>query len=126
LRHAIEIWDSQGEPFICDRTPIDMMAYTLSEVGSETLSGDMEWELQDYLNDCRLATQRYFKHLVFVPRAIPIRSAKGKGSASLGYVDHIDALCYGLWHRSGVSGYEIDIDSLGVERRVADVVRYLN
>ena len=37
LNHAESIWFEMDESFICDRTPIDLAAYTLAEVQGNTL-----------------------------------------------------------------------------------------
>ena len=100
LDHAEKIWSEAGESFICDRTPIDMMAYTLAEVQGKTLGKELEWELQEYLRDCREATEMYFSYLFLIPPAIPIIDEAGKASPSRGYIEHIHRLCVGFFHGS--------------------------
>jgi predicted ATPase len=98
LKHAVDIWFEMDEAFVCDRTPIDMMAYTLAEVQGHTLDKELEWELAGYLRDCKEATEKYFNHLVLIPPAIPITAAMGKASLSRGYIEHIHRLCVGFFH----------------------------
>lgn len=98
LNHAVEVWFEMDEPFICDRTPIDMMAYTLAEVQGDTLDKQTEQELSDYLLLCKSATEKCFHYLFLVPPAIPIVEAKGKASPSRGYIEHIHRLCVGFFH----------------------------
>ena len=100
LNHAESIWFEMDESFICDRTPIDMAAYTLAEVQGNTLGKESEWELQDYLRDCQEVTERYFGYLFLIPPAIPFVDEIGKASLSQGYIEHIHTLCLGLFHDS--------------------------
>lgn len=102
LNHAVEVWFEMDEAFICDRTPIDMMAYTLAEVQGNTLDKELEWELAEYLRDCKEATEKYFHYLFLVPPAIPIVAAKGKASISKGYIEHIHHLCLALFQSTNV------------------------
>lgn len=126
LDHAVDIWFEMDQPFICDRTPIDMMAYTLAEVQGNTLDKDLEWELGNYLLLCKRVTKRYFGNLILVPPAIPLVDTIGKASLSKSYIDHVHYLCLGLFHESPVNGYMIERSVKELSARVADVVRYLN
>ena len=124
LDHAEKIWSGSGESFICDRTPIDMMAYTLAEVQGKTLGKELEWELQEYLRDCREATEKCFSYLFVVPPAIPIIDEVGKASPSRGYIEHIHRICVGLW--SGMlTGCQIPKDTVDLNERVKYVTEYL-
>jgi len=124
LKHAIEIWFEMDEAFICDRTPIDMMAYTLAEVQGETLDKELEWELAEYLRDCKEATEKYFHYLFLVPPAIPITAAKGKASLSRGYIEHIHLLCLALFQRT--DGSEIaELCTVSLDDRVAEVRAFM-
>jgi chloramphenicol 3-O-phosphotransferase len=125
LKHAVDVWFEMDQPFICDRTPIDMMAYTLAEVQGNTLDEELEFELSQYLYDCKEATEKYFSYLVLVPPAIPITAAKGKASLSKGYIEHIHTLVAGLFHQSPVMGYEINRANTSLNKRIADVKRFL-
>jgi len=97
LSYACNVW-AIGDSFICDRTPIDMMAYTLAEVQGHTLDKELEFELAEYLWDCQSATQQYFGYLFLVSPAIPITKASGKASLSRGYIEHIHRLCIGFFN----------------------------
>lgn len=124
LKHAVEIWFEMDEAFICDRTPIDMMAYTLAEVQGNTLDKELEWELAEYLRDCKEATEKYFHYLFLVPPAIPIVEAIGKASLSKGYIEHIHCLCLALFQRTDVPEIA-EINSVTVADRVAEIRAFL-
>ena len=100
LNHAESIWFEMDESFICDRTPIDMAAYTLAEAQGDTLDKELEWELADYLRDCQEVTERFFGYLFLIPPAIPLVDEVGKASLSQGYIEHIHRLCVGFFHDS--------------------------
>jgi len=125
LTHAVGTWYDMTEPFICDRTPIDMMAYILADVQGETLDKHTEKELQNYLHLCRLATEKHFDNLVLIPPAIPIVHEVGKASLSRGYIEHVHLLCLGMLHETPVNGYMMDREVKELGDRVSDVVRFL-
>lgn len=124
LDQAVDTWFEIDQPFISDRTPIDMFAYTIAEVQGDTLNARMESELEDYKLRCQQATEKYFGGVVLVPPAIPIIDAIGKASSSRGYIDHIHLLCLGLLHSYHITSYVIDEDVTNIEARVADVKRF--
>ena len=121
LKHAVEVWLGMDKPFICDRTPIDMMAYTLAEVQGDTLDRQTEQELLDYLVQCRISLDRDFGALVLVPPAIPIVDAIGKASPSPNYINHIHLLCLGLYNQSSIDGYIIPQHITNLNDRVANI-----
>lgn len=125
LNHAVKVWfDVDSPSFICDRTPIDMMAYTLADVRGDTLTSSLEQELEAYLTLCRGVTEKYFNRLILVPPDIPIVKAFGKASCSKGFIAHVHYLCRGLWDEAMVQGYAIEKGATELDRRVADVVRW--
>jgi hypothetical protein len=123
--HAVGTWGDMTEPFICDRTPIDMMAYTLAEVAGDTLDNRTEKELQNYLDLCRLANEKNFSHLIVVPPAIPIVDAIGKASPSRGYIEHVHVLCLGLYSQTSINGYVIPQGVTDLNDRVSNVASFL-
>jgi hypothetical protein len=125
LEYACETWFEMDTPFICDRAPIDMMAYTLSEVGGATLDEQLEVQLKNYLKRCRTATIKYFEHLFLIPPAIPIIFEEGKASLSEGYISHIHLLCTGLFYESDVDGFRIKKECIDLFERVQKISRYL-
>jgi hypothetical protein len=120
LDHADNIWFEMDQSFVCDRTPIDMAAYTLADVGGATLDKTLEQELEHYLTDCAMLTTRYFDYLFLVPPAIPIVDAIGKASPSRGYIEHIHMLCLGLFsnRHESISGAKIPVACLELGDRV--------
>lgn len=85
-----------GDNYITDRTPIDMMAYTLADVQQQTLSPEQDARLQKYLQDCINLTNRTFTVLIVVQPGIPVLFEEGKASLTKSYIDHISHLVMGL------------------------------
>jgi len=72
LEKAESIWLDIDEPsFICDRTPLDMAAYLLADVGNGELDQHTQTEIMNYLQACFNVTIQYFDKIVLIPPAIP-------------------------------------------------------
>lgn len=82
--------------FITDRTPVDMMAYTLADVKRETLSPEQDARLQAYLHKCLKVTNRVFSILIVVSPGIPLIDEPGKAPITRSYIDHIHHLILGI------------------------------
>jgi len=81
--------------FVSDRTPIDMIAYTLSDVRQETLTEEQDKRLQKYISDCYDATSRFFATLIIVQPGIAVVPDEGKATLMKSYIDHIAMLVTG-------------------------------
>lgn len=93
LRAAEEIW-SLHRHFITDRTPLDMLAYTLGDIQGRTV---VEFEaLQQYVQNCFAATNHYFGRLCVVQPGIPLIAAPGKAALNEAYIEHLNTLVLGL------------------------------
>ena len=127
LKKACDIWFEMDEPFICDRTPIDMAAYTMADIKGDTiLSPDTELRVEKYLDDCQKATEKYFSYLFLIPPAIPIIDAMGKASCSRAYIEHIHNLCLALFQRTDVSEIaEIPREYIDLSDRIEYVKKFV-
>lgn len=93
LAAAEEIWD-QHRHFITDRTPLDMLAYTLADIQGLT---QVEFAtLEDYVKHCFEATNHYFGSLCVVQPGIPLVAAPGKAALNEAYIEHLNTLVLGL------------------------------
>jgi hypothetical protein len=96
LTATTDIWAGTAGKFISDRTPIDMMAYTLADIqGMTTVDAD---ELSRYLYRCQEITNQYFSQLWIIPPAIPLIFEDGKAALNPAYIQHIHHLVMGLCH----------------------------
>ncbi|MDA3834026.1 MAG: hypothetical protein PF495_11575, partial [Spirochaetales bacterium] len=91
---AEEVWGACDGPFITDRTPLDMLAYTLGDIqGVVTVEFA---PLQAYIERCIASTNRFFCCLCVVQPGIALIPAPGKAALNLAYVEHLNTLVLGL------------------------------
>jgi hypothetical protein len=88
------VWSDAREKFITDRTPIDMMAYTLADIDGKS-SVDFS-ALEGYLGHCFRVTDSLFSHLFILQPAIPLVHEEGKAALNRAYMEHLNILMQGL------------------------------
>ena len=81
---------------VTDRTPLDLMMYTLGDIAGNTVSDDLQPRVQKYLSDCIGCTNKRFSMLLIVQPGIPVVEAPGKASTSAAYIEHCNSLVLGL------------------------------
>lgn len=84
------------QPFIADRTPIDLMAYTLADVQRQNVPSDLEKVIEQYMKDCIDVCNRHFAVLMAIQPGIKIVEEPGKAPGSYAYTEHINSLVMGL------------------------------
>ncbi|MDQ3010100.1 MAG: ATP-binding protein [Acidobacteriota bacterium] len=89
-------WQAAGENFITDRTPVDLMAYTLGDIQGETQVSYLEFDR--YVARCFEAANRFFDTLIIIQPGIPLTEAEGKAALNKAYIEHINSLVIGLCH----------------------------
>lgn len=111
--------------FVSDRTPIDLMAYTLADVQRNTLSPELSAELLQYLRRCIELTNKHFSVLVLVQPGIQLVEERGKAPANEGHMEHINAIARGLIgdERISAENFTIPRGITNLTRRVDAVVR---
>ncbi|MEZ6841369.1 hypothetical protein ABVN80_14965 [Acinetobacter baumannii] len=72
--------ESKLEPVITDRTPIDLMMYTLAAV-TDGLSDEQSQRLEAYLNKCFEVQNKYFTGVMLVQPGILWSKKKAQPSA---------------------------------------------
>ncbi|MBI5557956.1 MAG: AAA family ATPase [Deltaproteobacteria bacterium] len=120
---AEAVWQSASAAFVSDRTPIDMMAYTLADIQGAT---EVDFaELEGYLEHCFQATNRFFCGLAVIQPAIPLVHAEGKAALNRAYMEHLNVLIKGLCcdERLRCPVKFIDRGTLDLDERVAEVLR---
>ena len=91
---AEKVWSGCDGPFITDRTPLDMLAYTLGDIQGVVM---VEFApLQRYIDRCIESTNRFFDNLCVVQPGIKLVSAPGKAALNLAYIEHLNTLVLGL------------------------------
>lgn len=96
LAAAEDAWRAAEGRFITDRTPVDMMAYTLADIRGDTEVGFQD--LAAYLERCFRVTNEVFSTLVVVQPGIPLVREGGKAALNEAYIEHVNAVVLGLCH----------------------------
>jgi hypothetical protein len=94
LDAAEQIWQESGTLFVSDRTPIDMIAYTLGDIQGKT---DVNFDLlSQYIDRCFASTNKFFQRLAIIQPGIPLIYEEGKAALNAAYIEHINILVIGL------------------------------
>lgn len=119
---SIEWASYAGENVITDRTPIDLIAYTLADLDSfAELSTDQAIKLEIYLMKCAVMAARDFGKLALLPNALPVKVDPSKMRAALlpPYRQKLEALMRGYMHQQGID-FSV-IKALDLAERVEEV-----
>jgi len=84
------------KPAVADRTPIDLLMYTLADVDGGKVPVHLEERLQRYITDCIGCINKRLSLLLLVQPGIPVVYEEGKASLSPGYIEHCNSLALGL------------------------------
>lgn len=90
--------------FIADRTPIDLMAYTLADITRERQTDEVEMWLERYMNDCFDLCNKFFSTLIVVQPGIKLVDDPTKAPIGFGYIEHIAQLVMGLTVDERITG----------------------
>lgn len=85
-----------GLPVITDRTPLDMLGYTMAEAIGEAVTEDLQDRFAKYVRDCFDATNRFFSIVLLIQPGIPIVAADGKAVANAAFIEHLNSLMFGF------------------------------
>ena len=94
LDAAEQVWKDSSNPFVSDRTPIDMIAYTLGDIQGKT---EVDFDLlSQYIDRCFISTNQFFQSLAIIQPGIPLVYEEGKATLNGAYIEHINVLVIGL------------------------------
>lgn len=100
LDDAIEKWGRyRGQAFVTDRTPLDMLAYTMADIRRDTLDsgpGSLDHQYILYRNRCLQSCMETFKLLAHIPPGITPAADLSKAQITIGYIEHIYLIISGL------------------------------
>lgn len=96
LRDMDRLYERSGVKFITDRSPIDLLGYTLADVQRNNVPYELAAEVVRYTNDCYECANRHFTALILVQPGIQPVEADGKAPANPSYMEHLNALMLGL------------------------------
>ena len=123
LDAAEQIWDDSSTPFISDRTPIDMIAYTLADIQGKT---EVDFaQLNAYCDRCFASTNQFFQNLAIIQPGIPLVYEEGKAALNAAYIEHINILVIGLCNDSRLKA---DVfcnprEAIALDLRISNILR---
>ena len=114
--------------FITDRTPLDMLAYTLADVQRGNVTGEVIDQVVAYADKCFSMTNQYFTSIVVVQPGIPLVEEAGKAPANLAHMEHINTLILGLANdeRCKTSKHYIARGTTDLQARVRAIYRVMS
>jgi hypothetical protein len=120
------IWFNVDEPsFISDRTPLDMVAYLLADIGNGELNERMQSRVMVYLQTCFNVTARYFDKIVLIPPAIPFVEREYKAAINQPLIFKLHTQLLGMLNHLNLPYKELHRDCLDLGDRVKFVEDYL-
>jgi hypothetical protein len=123
LDAAEKVWQSSSSPFISDRTPIDMIAYTLADIQGKT---EVDFDLLgQYIDNCFVSSNRFFQKLAIVQPGIPLVYEDGKAALNAAYIEHINILVIGLCNDSRLKANVFcnPRDAIALETRISKILK---
>jgi hypothetical protein len=124
LDAAEQVWQESVSPFISDRTPIDMIAYTLGDIQGKT---DVDFNLlSQYIDRCFASTNQFFQNLAIIQPGIPLVYEEGKAALNAAYIEHINVLVIGLCsdRRLKANVFCNDRKIINLETRILNILEY--
>lgn len=107
-------------PGVTDRTPLDLLAYTMAEaIGNRVSEADQE-RFAVYTRRCFEVTNRRFSTIVLVQPGVPLQPAAGKAALNVAYIEHLNSLMLGLSvdQRVQCSNYYIQRQLIDLDSRL--------
>lgn len=95
LERAYDFWRDAPRPFICDRTPLDMFAYTVADALKTNVTHEDGLRLERYAGRCMRMTNLFFRTVVIIEPAIPFVPHPDKPPLNTAYQRHIATLVKG-------------------------------
>lgn len=85
-----------GETFITDRTPLDMIAYTLADAIGDRVPESSYERLGKYVQDCYASANKRFGMILLIQPGIKLVHEEGKAALNRSYIEHLNSLIFGL------------------------------
>jgi len=98
---------SQHRVFVSDRTPIDLMAYTLADVSA--VNEVDHSVLVDYLQACAEAATTYFSAIMVIQPGIPYVNTELKGNDDRSYMELLNTIMRGCMTHPKLTGLRANI-----------------
>jgi hypothetical protein len=86
-----------GLTVITDRTPLDMLGYTMAEAIGDSVPPELQDRFTCYVQACFDATNKWFSTVILVQPGIPLQESRdGKAVANPAFIEHLNSLYLGL------------------------------
>lgn len=85
-----------GVAAISDRTPLDMLGYTMAEAIGGNVSSEDQERFAQYVRECFNVTNKRFATVTLLQPGIEVQPEAGKAVANLAYMEHLNSLMLGL------------------------------
>ena len=124
LDAAEQVWQNSEVPFVSDRTPIDMIAYTLGDIQGKT---EVDFDLlNQYIDRCFASNNQFFQNLAIIQPGIPLVYEEGKAALNAAYIEHINVLVIGLCSDSRLKANVFCNlrDAINLEIRILNISEY--
>lgn len=115
----------EGANVITDRTPLDMLMYTMAEAVGDAVHPEDQARFKRYVHDCYEVTNRWFSSVLVVQPGIALVAEEGKAVLNEPYIEHLNSLVIGIScdERLKVPHFYIPRDRIELERRLSSVER---
>lgn len=122
------LWSKYKGAFITDRTPVDMLAYTMADVQRENLDKDDEKLFMEYQARCFELTNRHFGALFVIQPGIQLVDEEGKAPINEAYIEHINTLAIGIANdqRLNINRYILNRSVLDLQKRCETIDRIIH
>lgn len=108
---------------ITDRTPLDLLAYTLAEVVGDNINAEQQDQLDSYIRRCFDVANKRFHTIILIQPGIALVQEEGKAALNRGYIEHLNSLILGLSvdERLRVSHFYLPRHMTNLEARIGAV-----
>lgn len=122
-KEAIEA-NPEAPIVIVDRTPLDVLGYTRSEILRETMNPTLDRLMSNHEQRCIELTNFHFAGLCLVQPGIPLIADSTKGSANVHYQRHVHATMLDavLDDRLKIPAFVLGSGNVDLTSRVSDTV----
>jgi len=93
---ALYAQHTRADLAIADRTPLDMLAYTLADAIQNAVPAGLQGRFDSYIHRCFEVTNRRFAVLLVIQPGIELVAEEGKAAINSAYIEHLNSIVLGL------------------------------
>lgn len=125
LEDLQQTYEARHNYVVVDRTPIDLMAYTIADVTRQNVDPYADQEIMAYIDKCYAVTRKYFSAIIVLQPGIEVIEEVDKAPGVESYMEHINMLCMGALSMPGmkaVRAYIMSRHCLELDDRVSSMI----